>query len=328
MSDLVIMEKAAKAAPFSLSIFLLPIVIATATLIEVWFIWQIREQQSLVLPAVGFHCLAALLCKLMLRNARSPAFALFDFSIFLFALLGPLGGLIGSAFMQFEKRKPDAHLADWHKTLTLDEPPTSQQEDIFSKIMSNRSLDMTNGSLKPFQKIFSSDNTQEIKRALSIITLKYKPELLEFLQAALKNDKPEIRVQAAAVYTKLKQRFQDDISNSVIFPEDTTSEHRREAISRLKAAGLSQLIDTSQRDQVTATLRKLLKTDVRPEAERALTVLRADRLIQKGALKEAQLCLKPLVRIKDPEATALNQRISDKLNKRAVLPAREHALIN
>ncbi|WP_054784641.1 hypothetical protein [Pseudovibrio denitrificans] len=91
MSEPVITEKAARAAPFSLSIFLLPVVIATATLIEVWFIWQIREQQSLVLPAIGFHCLAAVLCKLILRNVRSPAFALFDFSIFLFALLGPLG---------------------------------------------------------------------------------------------------------------------------------------------------------------------------------------------------------------------------------------------
>lgn len=91
MSDPVITEKAAKAAPFSLSIFLLPVVIVTATLIEMWFIWQIREQQSLVLPAIGFHCLSALLCKLMLRNARSPAFALLDFCYFFVCLTRAIG---------------------------------------------------------------------------------------------------------------------------------------------------------------------------------------------------------------------------------------------
>lgn len=313
--------------PFSLSILLLPVIIVTATLIEAWFFSQIIQNSEVIGLAAAFHCLTVLLCLLLMRNIHSTGFALFGYGILLFALFGPLGGLLASVLMQLDGKRQTARLAKWHATLALEDTPT-KQADIFSKIISNRSLDMTNGSPKPFQKIFASGNTQDIKRALSIITLKYKPELLEFLQAALKNDKPEIRVQAAAVYTKLKQRFQNDISEMITLPSEASIEQRREAITRLQAAALSQLIDTSQREQVTSTLRKFLKTDARPEAEKALTLLRADRLIQKEALKEAQLCLKQLTRVKDLEACAMNQRIKNRLERRTVQPAHEQALVN
>ncbi|KZK99330.1 hypothetical protein [Pseudovibrio sp. Ad26] len=313
--------------PFSLSIVLLPVVVITATIIEAWFVSQIGQNSKVIGPAIAFHCLSVMLCLLLMRNIHSIGFALFDYGIFLFALFGPFGGLLASVLMQLDGRRQTAKLARWHTTLALEDTPT-RQADVFSKIISNRSLDMTHGSPKPFQKIFASGNTQDIKRALSIITLKYKPELLEFLQAALKNEKPEIRVQAAAVYTKLKQRFQNDISEIVTLPAEASTEQRRDAITRLQAAALSQLIDISQRKQMTSTLRKFLKTDVRPEAEKALTLLRADRLIQKEALKEAQLCLKQLTRVKDLEACAMNQRIKTRLERRAVLPAHEQALVN
>lgn len=119
-------------------------------------------------------------------------------------LLGPLGGIVlliielGSGSRPFETERAERH------TEVISDPARR----VTAQIRQNRRPSLNASRPQSFEKVLRSGSLTQQQDAIATILRHYQPELLALLKQALASPVPAIRVQAAAVYAKLRGTFE------------------------------------------------------------------------------------------------------------------------
>lgn len=125
-------------------------------------------------------------------------------SLLVCLVLGPIGGfvlLIGDLGRD-GKTSPAARPAP------LAVPP-SRAELLHADILQNRRRRPSGQATQPFAWVLSSGTLARKQEVIAAISRNYRPEMLPALRLALASDAPALRVQAAAVYARLRGSFGD-----------------------------------------------------------------------------------------------------------------------
>ena len=160
--------------------------------------WQVGLLLHAGLGALGF----LLLIFGWLGGSYDPLGLFFVFS------LGPLGavGMMLVAFIVLITPEDQDRTYDWYETLSQ-----SQKDDevsiLYRQIVNGRSRRPGKANLESFSEVMRSGTIKQKQALLGVIALKYQPEFRHFLRLALKDGEAPVRVQAAAVSTKLQDQF-------------------------------------------------------------------------------------------------------------------------
>lgn len=123
-------------------------------------------------------------------------------------VLGPLGGLgcaaLASTAPDSETVSPS--LAAWYERLA---PPreVDPASELHERLCCDRAPRLSAASPLRFAHIMREGALGEKQSVLGLIGLKYTPEYLHVLKLALASSTPSVRVQAAAVHTKLREHY-------------------------------------------------------------------------------------------------------------------------
>lgn len=187
--------------------------------------------------ALGFGLLFFLFC------GRSPSRALAGFAIL--ALFGPFGGpvlmLVGQApaspvARPVRKARPAPALAR----------PRDVADDLFDQISQRRRHPLPQGGLPGFLQTFRDGSLREQQEAIAAISRAYHPDMRPALSAALASPVPALRVQAAAVYAKLRGTYGNRAKDIL---SGTGGPHDRAAILEVAASGF---VDEETADRLLA----------------------------------------------------------------------------
>lgn len=118
-------------------------------------------------------------------------------------LFGPLGGpaLMIAAPAAHAARRPAADAVTGAASRVTS---TSRTEDLFNQIRQGRRHPLPQQPPGGFLEIFRAGTLQQQQEAIAAISRAYHPEMRPALGAALASPVPALRVQAAAVYAKLR----------------------------------------------------------------------------------------------------------------------------
>ncbi|MCQ0971428.1 hypothetical protein MLD63_13460 [Paracoccus sp. TK19116] len=123
-------------------------------------------------------------------------------------LIGPLGGaalmLIGSASVG--ARADVTHERQSYSVTRLSRDPA---ELLYDQIRQGRRHKLHHGTVESFMKTFDGAPLSQQQEAIAAISREYHPDLRPALAAALASPVPALRVQAAAVYAKLRGSYGD-----------------------------------------------------------------------------------------------------------------------
>jgi hypothetical protein len=125
-------------------------------------------------------------------------------SLLVCLLLGPIGGFVlliadlgrGAALAPVARQMPRA-------------VPPSRAELLHAQILQGRRRRAGAAAPERFADVFASGTLARQQEAIAAISLDYRPEMLPALRLALTSEVPALRVQAAAVYAKLRGSFGD-----------------------------------------------------------------------------------------------------------------------
>ena len=150
--------------------------------------------------ALAFGALSWLLC------GRSASPALAGFAIL--ALFGPFGGpvlmMIGPGHAS-----PATPLAGDARPALPPAPPRDAAEDLFDQICQRRRHPLPRHGTAGFLHTFQAGTLRQQQDAIAAISRAYHPDMRPALSAALASPVPALRVQAAAVYARLRGTYGD-----------------------------------------------------------------------------------------------------------------------
>ncbi len=126
-------------------------------------------------------------------------------SLLLGLLLGPVGGLVVLIVDLGRGNKVSAKAYPARKAAA----PPRAEELLHAEILQGRRRRAGGQVLVPFAKVFASGTLQRQQEAIAAISLSYRREMLPALRLALASEVPAVRVQAAAVYAKLRGSFDE-----------------------------------------------------------------------------------------------------------------------
>ncbi len=221
------------------------------------------------------------------------------------ALGGPVGA-IGSALV-IALSKPlgnaDKIRELWFKVLS-GEMPNKAGEDLYRLIRDDRVLETLHRSPQNFDDILDSGTLRQKQAVLAVLAAQYSPELRPLLEQALKSETPAIRVQSAALITKLRisavRRLRELLSG------DPTSAADRNArlASALDLLDLLRggLLDASQSMQAQNTTRRILEELIEDVSEEeSLRLQCCQTLLERRLFTHAATLLKSLPKHEDAQ---------------------------
>ncbi len=172
-------------------------------------LWGLTTDTHLAGPFAvhAIICLALFLLTVLQHHqtiTRIPRGRFDPIGMLVLACLGPAGalGLLMSAGLLWINRGSEEKNREWFEDLSLI-GVQHDTNDLYQKIINNRTRPLGNNNLKSFDEILAHGKMDEKQAMLGVIALKYHPSFLPFLQKALKDPEAAIRIQAAAVSTKL-----------------------------------------------------------------------------------------------------------------------------
>jgi hypothetical protein len=123
-------------------------------------------------------------------------------------IAGPLGGVGAVVMMQILSRMKDGshRLASWYEQLSAPGNVDAPSE-LHERLAAGRVARPVAADIKQFVKIMRKGSDREQQIVLGFIGLRYNPDYLHALHLALASPQASIRVQAAAVFTKLRARY-------------------------------------------------------------------------------------------------------------------------
>jgi hypothetical protein len=124
-----------------------------------------------------------------------------------FLLIGPFGaaGVLLVALAAGFTRPSNALLQEWYRRLSGKTDP-DLAFDVYETIVEGRSIRPADNESYRFKRVINNGSLRDKQALLGHIGLKYVPEYLPTLQLALRCPEPSIRVQAAAVFVKLREQ--------------------------------------------------------------------------------------------------------------------------
>src|SRR5215469_9253883 len=145
---------------------------------------------------------------LIMRLTATDDCSLRIIGILCLLLVGPAGSLGAVAMMQFVKRaKGDSdRLAAWYERLSggveIDAPSR-----LHERLATGRAPRLVASNIRQFAHVLREGNDRERETVLGLIGLRYHPDCRKALDYALTSQQATVRVQAAAVFVKLRARY-------------------------------------------------------------------------------------------------------------------------
>ncbi len=150
--------------------------------------------------ALAFGILSALLCPRPLSATVA--------SFVILVLFGPFGGLalmmIAPGLGLPQTRIRSTRTAD---QFSPDPQMRDAADELFDQICQRRRNPLSGNAVSSFLKTFRSGTLHQQQEAIAAISRSYHPDMRPALSAALASPVPALRVQAAAVYAKLRGTY-------------------------------------------------------------------------------------------------------------------------
>jgi len=123
-------------------------------------------------------------------------------------IAGPLGGVGAVVMMQIVSRMKDGshRLASWYEQLSAPANVDAPSE-LHERLAAGRMARPVAADIKQFVKVMRKGSDREQQIVLGFIGLRFNPDYRHALHLALASPQASIRVQAAAVFTKLRARY-------------------------------------------------------------------------------------------------------------------------
>lgn len=182
---------------FGVSLFSVILAIVDILLIRWWFLGDLST--LVVLAAHG----AATLLIGAIALARGGGERIRTAGALLICLLvGPVGGLV-LVIVDLGRDDAPSPLAETGNTVR----PQSRAEALHAQIRQGRRRHSRGAPPDAFSDVFAAGDLAQQQTAIAAISRDYRPEMLPALRLALASKTPAVRVQAAAVYAKLRGSF-------------------------------------------------------------------------------------------------------------------------
>jgi polysaccharide biosynthesis protein PelE len=193
------------------------------------------------------------------RNGVLPLFTLIAV-----AATGPVGAAAVFAVLVFGQRQPDdaKRLDDWY-TRIANAVETDATTRLCEQVATGRTADLGGALPVSFAAVMARGSLDDRQAALGIIARAFDPAYLPALMLALKSPEPVIRVQAAAVATKVRgdlRALVDRHAASAARPAPGSGAALT-AAAHLDAAIASGLLDESDRIRAGVIAARLRTAD-------------------------------------------------------------------
>ena len=210
------------------------------------------------------------------------------------AATGPIGAIAALAMIAFSRPTPEdqALLAAWYERIAM-AVDTDEVTKLFDQVATGRTANLAGASPPSFASIMQNGTLADRQTALGVIARSFHPDHLPVLMLALKSEEPVIRVQAAAVATKVRgdlHALVDRLAGPSLQPLPGTSA-AVSAANQLRSCLASGLLDEGDRIRASVITDRLSAATAiaQPTPPRSRTHLRTAPVIERYAIEDAQL---------------------------------------
>jgi hypothetical protein len=237
--------------------------------------------------AVVVHIGLVVVAVLPMWKARLDDHSLAAFGMLCLLVAGPVGGVGVLAMMHGVSRikRDDGLLTAWYERISAPaeiDPPAELHE----KLVTGRAARPIAAQVRQFANVLREGNDPEQQAMLAFICLRYHPDYHHVLHLALASPMANIRVQAAAIFSKLRERYKVLLKRCLAACDESGLEPQQmlEIAQDLLAALESGFLDSSEASRVRSAARGLLQglqlsksTEV-PDIEQDLIIRRLMKL--------------------------------------------------
>ncbi len=205
------------------------------------------------------------------------------------AATGPIGAIAALAGIIFLRPAPeDRQLLDaWYERIAL-AVKTDEVTQLYDQVATGRTADLSSAAPQSFSAIIEMGSLADRQSALGIIARGFHPDYLPALMLALKSPEPVIRVQAAAVATRVRVDLHHIVDRSAVMQNQLTpgSATAVNIASQLRACMASGLLDEGDRVRAGAIADRL---GASPATSTVLHSLRAPPIIDQLQMEAMML---------------------------------------
>ncbi len=282
------------ASEFAGAILSVPIVLPAAAtvifegLLLYGYARGILSWQALLVSHVAVVCLLGLWVAQVGRAGRNAAMPLL--TAIAVAATGPLGALAALVTIAFARQTPEDRklLDDWYERIAM-AVDTDDVTQLCDQVATGRTADLADAAPRSFTTIMQSGSLADRQTALGIIARNFHPDYLPALALALKNPEPVIRVQAAAVATRVRGDLRS-LVDGFVKPDGQPAPGSAMAITaagQLRACIASGLLDEGDRMRAGILASRLGASAALPAGSMRL---RAEPVIDRHATEVMMLC--------------------------------------
>jgi polysaccharide biosynthesis protein PelE len=212
--------------------------------------------------ALAFGILSALLCPRPLSATVA--------SFVILVLFGPFGGL---ALMMIAPGLglPQARILSSRTAYQFSRDPQLHDaaDKLFDQICQRRRHPLSGNAVSSFLKTFRSGTLHQQQEAIAAISRNYHPDMRPALSAALASPVPALRVQAAAVYAKLRGTYGTRAKD--LLDQAEREDHARPALdaNAFLEVAASGFVDNETREKLLFLASKLKEENTPPSVPSA-----------------------------------------------------------
>ena len=205
------------------------------------------------------------------------------------AATGPIGAIAALVSIIFLRPAPeDRQLLDaWYERIAL-AVQTDEVTQLYDQVATGRTADLSSATPQSFSAIVETGSLADRQSALGIIARGFHPDYLPALMLALKSPEPVIRVQAAAVATRVRVDLHHLVDRSAVMQNQLTpgSATAINMASQLRACMASGLLDEGDRVRAGIIAERL---SAGPAPSTMLRSLRAQPIIDQLPMEAMML---------------------------------------
>lgn len=172
--------------------------------------------------------------------------------------LGAIGGLIVGLFDRDVSPTARRRLDDWYQRIALS-TETDDVSRLCDKVSIGRTMDFSSAAPRAFSAIMERGQLADQQAVLGHIARHFHPDYLACLTLALKNPEPVVRVQAAAVATRVRADLKARLARAQALADKGSAkpEILLATAHELEQIGHSGLLDASEMDTAAAVADRL-----------------------------------------------------------------------
>lgn len=229
---------------------------------------------QLLLAHVAVTGLLAAWTFLLSRNGRDIVMPLL--TTLVVAAAGPAGAIAAFTLVWLAERgrHDPALLRDWYQRIAM-AVDTDDVTRMCEQVMNGRTVDLTGRPPASFAGVMERGTLDDRQAVLGVIARNFHPDYLPVLMMALKSPEPMIRVQAAAVATRVRSDLHELVDRYATAADGlpATASSTVEAAGELEAAVASGLLDEGDRIRATVVAERLRAMTPRPARRSSLVAV-------------------------------------------------------